>query len=80
METAVLTNKDIPLVTQILWGTAMSSIFHTRSQSTAGREPASSIGLQSGREKKDAIRLYPSWRIESRGWGSLSNSFWCGRF
>lgn len=50
METAVLTNQDIPLVTQSLWGTQMSSIFHTRSQRAllVTKHPAQ-VGLQTGR-------------------------------
>lgn len=57
MEMAVLTNQDIPLVTQILWGTPVSSIFQTCSQRVrmVTNQPAQ-VGLQI-REKKDALRF-----------------------
>lgn len=72
MEMAVLNDQDIPLVTQILWDTPVGSIFQTCSQRVllVTNQPAQ-VGLQI-REKKDVIRLYLSWRIESRESGSLT--------
>ena len=63
MEMAVLTDEDIPLVIQILWGPPVGSIFQTCSQRVllVSNQPAQ-VGLRI-REKKDAIRLYLSWRI-----------------
>lgn len=58
MDRAVSTGEDIPFVTHILWGTWMSSIFHTHGQGVL-LVATSSRRLAIWEKKEDAIRLLP---------------------
>lgn len=55
-------------MTQILWGTRMSSIFHTRSQrALLVTNQVAQVGLQSGREKKDATSFISAGAFKGDG-------------